>query len=105
MTDNGAKLPAPLSGDRPRWLLHPYWVMLIGILLPGVGQVLNNMALRGITMVFFIIILGWASFHTTTPDQSVLGRYAGGLLIYAISLLDAYRWARYRWEYFKKRNA
>lgn len=103
MTENDGRLPAPLSGGRPPRLLHPYWVILIAILLPGVGQVFNNMALRGITLLFFMIILGWATFHTTTPDHSFLGRYAGGLLIYAISVLDAYRWARYRWEHFRKR--
>ncbi len=103
MTDNGAKQPAALSGDRPKWLLHPYIILGITIFLPGVGQVLNNMAFRGISLLFFMIILGWASYNTTTPDHSTLGRLAGGLIIYAIALLDAYRWARYRWEYFKKR--
>lgn len=98
---NNSQSPANAEGKKPR-LLHPYVVMLIALVLPGVGQVLNNMAARGVSMLFFIIILGWATYHTTTPEHSVLGRFAGGLLVYALSLLDAYRWARHRWEYFKK---
>lgn len=98
-TDDTRADPEP--GEEPREPLHPYWIILIAILLPGVGQVLNNMALRGITLLFFTIILGWVSHNTTTPEHSFLGRYAGGLFIYAISVLDAYRWSRHRWELFK----
>jgi len=54
-------------------------------------------------MLFFIIMMGMVSFYTTTPEHSVLGRFAGGIFIYAISIMDAYRWARYRWEYFKNK--
>lgn len=100
MTNIDGRRDAPDPGDRPRWLLHPYKVILIAALLPGVGQVFNNMPVRGITMLFFTIILGWVSYYTTTPEHSYLGRYAGGLFIYSISILDAYRWARYRWEHF-----
>ena len=80
--------------------LHPYWVLLIAILLPGVGQVLNNTPKRGIMFVFFIMSLGWVTMHLAPPDASFVGRYAGGFFIYAISIADAYRWARYRWEFF-----
>ena len=41
-------------------------------------------------------MLGWVSYHLTTPDHSLLGRYAGGWFVYAMSLLDAYKWARVR---------
>jgi hypothetical protein len=80
--------------------LHPYWVLLIAILLPGVGQVINNTPKRGLMFVFFIMSLGWVTLHLSQPDASFVGRYAGGFLIYAISIADAYRWARYRWEFF-----
>ena len=81
--------------------LHPYWVLLIAILLPGVGQVVNNTPKRGIMFVFFIMSLGWVTMHLAQPDASFVGRYAGGFFIYAISIGDAYRWARYRWEFFR----
>ena len=31
-----------------------------------------------------------------------VGRYAGGFFIFAISLMDDYRWARYRWTLFHR---
>ncbi len=82
--------------------LHPYLVLAIAILLPSVGQVLNNTPQRGFLMVFSMLSLGWISYHLTTPDHSFAGRYAGGLFVYAVSVLDAYRWARYRWEVFRR---
>jgi len=90
------KPPKPL---RPP--LHPYIVLLIAVFLPGMGQVTNNTPGRGFTMVSFMILLGWVTYYTTTPDHSFLGRYAGGFFVYSISIMDAYRWARYRWAYFK----
>src|SRR5215470_7977011 len=85
--------------------LHPLWVLLIAIVLPGVGQVINNTPKRGLMFVFFIMSLGWVTMHLAQPDASFVGRYAGGFFIYAISVADAYRWARYRWEFFRKAGA
>ena len=82
--------------------LHPYWVLLIAVLLPGVGQVVNNTPKRGIMFLFFIMALGWVSMHLAPPEASFVGRYAGGFFIYAISIMDAYRWARYRWAFFHR---
>lgn len=80
--------------------LHPYWVMLIAVLLPGVGQLLNNTPKRAIMFIFFIMSFGWVTSHLAPPEASFVGRYAGGFFIYAISIMDAYRWARYRWAFF-----
>ncbi|MBI4773453.1 MAG: hypothetical protein HY788_04595 [Deltaproteobacteria bacterium] len=81
--------------------MNPHLVLLVAILLPGVGQVLNNMPKRGLTMLLFMLVLVWICFHLTTPEHSFLGRYAGGWFVYAMSILDAYKWARYRYEYYK----
>jgi len=51
-------------------------------------------------MVLFMILLGWVTYYTTTADHSFVGRYAGGFFVYAISLMDAYRFARIRHELF-----
>ncbi|WP_297300384.1 hypothetical protein [uncultured Methylovirgula sp.] len=77
--------------------LHPYWILLAAILLPGAGHVLAGVPQRGFVMQLFMVALGWITWHLTTPQQSFLGRLAGGLFIYAISVLDAYRIARLRW--------
>jgi hypothetical protein len=86
----------------PKGPLHPYVVLLFAVLFPGSGQVLNNTPKRGLAMLFYMILLGMVTYHLTTPAQSFLGRYAGGLFIYAISLMDAYRFARYRYELFRR---
>lgn len=92
--------PSKEPGAKPPF--HPYLVLAIAVLLPGMGQVFNNTPGRGLMMAFSMLSLGWISYHLTTPDHSFLGRYAGGFFIYAISILDAYRWARYRWEVFHR---
>ncbi len=83
-------------------VIHPYVVLGVALVLPGVGQIINNTPVRGMAMVLFMVLLGWVTYYTTTPEQSFLGRYAGGFFIYAISVMDAYRWARHRWHHFKK---
>src|SRR5262245_31285444 len=85
--------------------LHPLWVLLIAILLPGVGQVINNTPKRGLMFLFFIMSLGWVTLHLAPPEATFVGRYAGGSFIYAISIMDAYRWARYRWTFFHRAGA
>lgn len=85
----------------PRRPRNPYLVLAVAIILPGAGQVLNNTPVRGLIMVFCMIAGAWVCYQTTTPEHSVLGRYAGGWFIYAVSILDAYKFARYRTEYYK----
>ncbi|WP_214366821.1 hypothetical protein [Pseudonocardia sp. H11422] len=74
---------------------RPLVVLGVAIILPGVGQVLNRTPLRGLVFVFYMVLLGTITYHLTTPEHSFLGRYAGGLFVYAVSVLDAYRWAAY----------
>jgi hypothetical protein len=93
------------EGPAPKPPLHPFMVLLIAILLPGVGQVLNNTPKRGLMFLFFIMSFGWVTLHLAPPDASFVGRYAGGFFIYAISIMDAYRWARYRYAYFRREHA
>jgi hypothetical protein len=73
-------------------------VLLIALVLPGVGQVVNNTPSRGLMMLFFMLMLGVVTFNMAGPEISVIGKFAGGLFIYALSVMDAYYWARYRWE-------
>ena len=77
--------------------LHPYIVLAVAILLPGVGHVLCGRTRRGLTMQLFMIALAFVSWHLTTSQHSIVGRLAGGLFIYALSIPEAYRLARLRW--------
>jgi hypothetical protein len=75
---------------------RPWVVLLVAIVLPGVGHVLNRLPTRGLMFVFYTILLGVITWHLTTPDHSLVGRLAGGLFVYAISIVDAYQWAAVR---------
>lgn len=82
--------------------MHPYAVAALAVVLPGMGQVANRQPLRGLVFVFFILLLGALTAKTASPEVSVIGRFAGGLFVYAISLFDAYRVARLRFEIWKR---
>lgn len=75
---------------------HPYLVLVTAIVLPGCGQVLNRQPRRGLTYVFFILLLGGFTVLTAAPEASWIGRLAGGLFVWAMSIPDAYRTARLR---------
>jgi energy-converting hydrogenase Eha subunit C len=76
--------------------LNPYLVLAIAIILPGVGQVLNRQPVRGLIFVCFAVLLGGFTLKTAAPDVSFVGKMAGGLFVWAMAILDAYRTARLR---------
>lgn len=84
--------------DRP---FHPYTVLAASAVLTGIGQVLNGQPSRGLMMAFTALVLAWVSYNLTTPEHSYVGRFAGGFLIHAIALMDAYKVARIRWEQYR----
>lgn len=77
--------------------MHPYLVMLIAVLAPGSGHWAVGDIQRGMMFAWFVFILGWITWMMTPPGLSLVGRLAGGLLVYTISVMDAYRIARFRW--------
>ncbi|MBK0327829.1 hypothetical protein I5535_11040 [Rhodobacteraceae bacterium F11138] len=81
---------------------HPYTVLAVASVLTGMGQVMNGQAARGLMMAFSALSLAWVSYNLTTPEHSFAGRYAGGLMIHAIALMDAYRGARFRWASWRQ---
>jgi hypothetical protein len=79
---------------------NPYLVLAIAIALPGMGQVLNDQPNRGLLFVFTTLALGFVTAQYAPSEANFFGRYAGGIFIYAIAVMDAYRWARIRWQIF-----
>ena len=77
---------------------NPYIVLAAAILLPGTGQVINGQPTRGLIFDFFILLLGGFTIVTSGAETSMVGRLAGGLFVYALSIIDAYKVARIRAE-------
>jgi hypothetical protein len=92
-------------GGRPiKPPFHPLLVLAVAIVLPGVGQIMNNQPTRAVLFAFTTVALGYVTSKYAAADVSIFGRYAGGFFVYAIALMDAYRWAKIRWEIFHYRT-
>ena len=85
--------------------LNPFMVLAVAVVLPGMGQVLNRQPLRGLIFVFFILLLGAFTLKTAAPEVSFVGKMAGGLFVWAMAMIDAYKTARIRravWDHGAK---
>ena len=85
--------------------LNPYLVLAVAIILPGVGQVLNRQPVRGLIFVCFAVLLGAFTLKTAAPDVSFVGKVSGGLFVWAMAILDAYKTARIRHTVWSHANA
>lgn len=83
-----------MSEAAPGRPLNPYVVLGLAILLPGVGHVAIGQAQRGLVFASFTLLLGLLTTMVSSPEQSFVGRHAGGLFVWALSIPDAYRRAR-----------
>ena len=90
------------SGERKP--INPRLVLLAAILLPGFGHVLAGEPRRGLTFQLFMLSLGFITWMLAAPGTSFIGRLAGGLFIYALSIPDAYRIARVHSEVYRVRH-
>jgi len=81
--------------------MNPLLVLALAILLPGSGQVFNGEPWRGLIFLFFMFLLGGFTLITAAPDVSIVGKLAGGLFVYAISIFDAYKKAKIRHEVWR----
>jgi hypothetical protein len=75
---------------------HPHLVLLLAIVLPGAGHVAIGEARRGLAFALFVVLFSLLTYMMTTADISFVGRHAGGLFVWALSIPDAYRRARLR---------
>jgi hypothetical protein len=85
--------------------LNPRLVFAVALLLPGMGQVLNRQPVRGLIFVCFAVLLGGFTLKTAAPDVSFVGKVSGGLFVWAMAALDAYKLARIRRAVWDHRNA
>jgi hypothetical protein len=85
--------------------LNPYLVLAVALVLPGMGQVLNRQPVRGLIFVCFAVLLGAFTLKTAAPEVSFVGKVSGGLFVWAMAALDAYKTARIRrmlWEHGRR---
>ena len=82
--------------------LNPYAVLVVAVVLPGCGQVVNRNPVRGLMFVGFMVLLGAFTLKTAAPDVSIIGKLAGGIFVYGLSVLDAYHHARARFEVWRR---
>ncbi len=85
--------------------INPYIVLALAIVLPGVGHVAAGQPQRGFGFALFTLILALLTWHATTPEHSIVGRTAGGLFVWALSIPDAYKVARVNYEVWRRSNA
>ena len=52
---------------------------------------------RGFTMQMFMIALAFVSWHLAAPGAGFIGKLAGGLFVYALTIPESYSVARARW--------
>ena len=81
--------------------MNPLIVLALSIVLPGSGQVFNREPYRGLIFLFFMFLLGAFTILTAKPEVSIIGKLAGGLFVYAISVFDAYKKAKIRYEVWR----
>ena len=80
---------------------HPYLVLAVAALMPGAGHVMIGQPQRGFGFAAFSLLLALLCWQTTGPETSFIGRSAFGLFVWAISIPDAYRIARVRYEVWR----
>jgi hypothetical protein len=66
-------------------------LVIAAAIVPGAGHVLLGQAQRGLMFIFFMTILGWISTKVMPETASFMGRHIGGVFIWGMSIIDAYR--------------
>lgn len=77
------------SYKRGRYLR--YLPLLSTILIPGSGYVFLGRPMRGLVMLFWMIIFGYLTFMISSPEISFIGRISGGLAVWMLSVIEVYR--------------
>lgn len=66
-------------------------------LIPGVGHVMLGLPHRGLMFIFFMLVLGWISTKLMPATATFIGQHIGGVFIYGMSVLDAFRIGKVRY--------
>lgn len=76
--------PKPTRAKRvPSWL-----IIASAALLPGSGHVILGRAQRGFFLLLWMFALGYITSHLSGENVSLIGRWSGGIAVWALSLLE-----------------
>ena len=76
--------------------MRPWLVIVAAVLVPGSGHVLLGRPMRGLLLLFWMIILGAITYRLTGETTSAVGRFSGGFAVWALSVVEVARMARRR---------
>jgi hypothetical protein len=65
--------------------------IISAMIIPGSGHVILKKPVRGLMLVFWMIAMGFITYNITDETISFIGRYAGGLLVYLLSILEVWK--------------
>lgn len=69
----------------------PSWLpVTAAMVIPGSGHVLLGLPFRGLQILFFIGFFGFITYKLSGPDISIVGRFAGGLMVWVLSVVEIY---------------
>jgi len=71
-------------------------VFVSSMIVPGSGLVLLGKPARGLMYVVWMLFFGFLTYKATSPDISAIGRFSGGIAVWALSLVEVYRLVRVR---------
>ena len=66
-------------------------ILLAAMIVPGSGHVILGVSKRGLLMLFWMVLLGFLTSRFAANDVSVVGRYAGGLAVWVLSVVAVNR--------------
>lgn len=66
-------------------------IFLCSLLIPGSGFVLLGKPARGLMYVVWILFFGYLTYHFTASNISLIGRFSGGIAVWALSLVELSR--------------
>ncbi len=88
--------------DKVEKPVHPNLILAAAMIIPGAGHLWLGMAGRGLILLFFTILFGWVSGKIMPEDATFFGKHVGGIFVFGVSILDAYRFAGLRYDAWRR---
>ena len=85
-----------MSGSVHQRSINPRLVLLFSLAAPGLGHFATRRFSRAFGFAFFTILFAALTWKFSSVDRSLIGRTAGGLFVWALSVPDAYKGALLR---------